>query len=305
MIYSTEDFFVLLGCEMTLYVGCCNYWIKISYVEEIETDELVFWLKRFCPNVITCTEFQNFNIVVQCLQSEEYKLLELEDSVYIQGQWKNSEDFLAKYITQLLQRFLVCDGILIVPAACVQIEKNKCILFIGDFWQGKTLSASKFAFYHSKQLICDNYVIIRNGIVFGCSEYISIPEFLVSQVSNSIYQPVMKKNNRVFFQRKESLSKRELVIDGLFIPYINQGMSELRAISKEESVWFLYQKLTRLLCGETVLFYGELASPCYLNDNNSRIVLNIVKELLERNSLIYVSSGIEDMPSLIGGYLWE
>ena len=290
---------------MTLYVGCCNYWIKLLYVEEIDTDELVFWLKRFCPNVIVCTEFQNYKVVVKCLQSEEHKLTELEDTIYILGQWKNSEDFLAKFITQLLQRFLVYDGILIVPASCVQIEKNKCILFIGDFWQGKTVSASSFASYHSKQLICDNYVLIRNGKVFGCSEYISLPEFLVSRGTDSIYQPVMKKNNRVFFQRKGNLLDGELVIAGLFIPYLNQGMSELRAISKEESIWFLYQKLTRLLCGETVLFHGELASPCYLNDDNSRIILNFVKEFLKWNTLIYVSSGVEEMPKIIGGYLWE
>lgn len=290
---------------MDLYIGCCDCWIKLLYAEEIESAELMFWLKRFCPNVIICSEFQEHKAAVNCVQSENYEIAEIEDIIYIWGQWKNSEDFLAKFITQLLQRFLICDGILIVPASCVQTESDKCILFIGDFWQGKTVSASSFASYFSKQLISDNYVLIRKGKVFGCSEYISLPEFLTTQRANLTYQPVMKKNNRVFFKSVEKTLEAELTIGGLFIPYLNQGMSEIRAISEEESIWFLYQKFTRLLCGETVLFHGELPSPCYLNNENSRIILNSVKQLLSCNTLVYVSSGIEEIPKIIGGYLWE
>lgn len=289
-----------------IFVGCFEHWIKLSFGDEIELDSLFFWIKRFCPSVSIDMEIHKYEIEINCIKSDYYDLSETDTIIQIYGNWLKSEDFLAKYVTQVMQKILIKEKLLIIPASCVEIEKNKCILFIGDFWQGKTISAANFANFYSKKMISDNYVMIRDGKVCGCSDYVSLPEIMVDRRDNSFYKKITVRNNRIFYERKEKMQNgQELNINGLFIPYVNKGMNDLRPITEEESIWFLYQKLTRLLCGETVLFHGELPTPCYLNHENSKTILQIVRRLLEKNTLIYVSSSIELMPKLIGEQIWE
>ena len=77
------------------------------------------------------------------------------------------------------------------------------------------------------------------------------------------------------------------------LPYINKGDNNIHYISKEESYWYLYQKFSRLLCGETILFDGKLPSPMFLNKSNSKTILKIVDELLISNSIKYVSAPMD------------
>ena len=76
------------------------------------------------------------------------------------------------------------------------------------------------------------------------------------------------------------------------MPYINDGDSNVHYISEEESDWYLYQKFTRLLCGETILFDGRLPSPIFLNKRDSKRILTIIDKLLINNRIKYVSASM-------------
>lgn len=286
-----------------MFLKCCSHHIKVSLCEKINKENFIFWLERFCPGVEKEENCDGFEIEIECIESSDSKIVESDNKVKIYGDWCDSEDFSAKYVTQVIQRLLVSNGELIIPGACVKTSEGHCILFVGDFWQGKTMSALNYARKFKKDIVSDNYVLIKNGKVFGGSKYLSTPLAYNSQLHDNNVLHKVEKNNRFFYENKYICENNvEMTIEDIFIPHINNGRGDKNVISKDESIWFLYQKFTRMLSGETVLFHGALPSPCYLNETNSKVILELVKKILEKSRLIYISSGIEEMPNIIGEY---
>lgn len=192
--------------------------------------------------------------------------------------------YIAKFITQCFQKLLIKENILIIPASCIA-NKNNALLVIGDFWQGKTSSAINISSKYKYNLISDNYVAIKDGYVIGTTSFISVRKEDIKDKNNSIFNV----NDRYFYNNKYCYDSN-LKIIGFMLPYINNGDDNIHYISKEESCWYLYQKFSRLLCGETILFDGELTSPIFLNKSNSKKILKIVDDLLINNTIKYVSA---------------
>lgn len=275
---------------MINYFKCFNKTIKLKLPFE-PSENLFFWLKRFCPNVeiIKSNKKENkYNFYIEFVDSNIYDYELKDQKIFIYGKLINYESFVAKFITQCFQKLLLEDDILIVPAACVT-KNNKSILIIGDFWQGKTSVAINLTKKYNLKLGSDNYVAIKKGKIIGVTNYISLRK----EEYNKNYESLLNINDRYFCKNEYFEYNNKLEIKGLLLPYINNGDNNIHFISEEESKWYLYQKFTRLLCGETVLFNGKLPSPVFLDKELSKKIMNIVDELLINIKIKYVSSSMD------------
>ena len=244
---------------MTNYYNCFNKTISIkSY--ETANEMLDFWLKRFCPSIIKIPNSEKIKIdlTITIVESKKTNYSIKSNKIILYGDIGENISYIAKFVTQCFQRLLINENILIIPASCVAKE-NKALLVIGDFWQGKTSSALSIASTYKYNLISDNYIAIKNGYVIGATSFISVRKEDIKDKDPSIFNI----NDRYFYNNKYYYNSN-LKIIGFLLPYINKGDSNIHYISKEESHWYLYQKFTRLLCGETVLFDGKLPSPIFL-----------------------------------------
>lgn len=270
---------------MTIYYNCFNKTISIK-LYEMANEMLDFWLKRFCPSIIKNqnSEKLKIDLEITVVESKKTNYSIKSNKIILHGNIGDNISYIAKFITQCFQKLLMNENILIIPASCVAKE-NKALLVIGDFWQGKTSSALSISSTYKYNLISDNYVAIKDGYVIGATSFISIRKEDIKDKNDSIFNI----NDRYFYNNKYCYSSN-LKIIGFMLPYINKGDSNIHYISKEESHWYLYQKFTRLLCGETILFDGKLPSPIFLNKSNSKKILTIVDKLLINNSIKYVSA---------------
>lgn len=270
---------------MTFYYSCFNKKISIKLYEK-PNEMLDFWLKRFCPSIIKIQDSVNLKkdleIIINKSEKTNYRIR--NNKIFLYGTIRDNISYIAKFITQCFQKLLIKENILIIPASCIA-NKNNALLVIGDFWQGKTSSAINISSKYKYNLISDNYVAIKDGYIIGATSFISVRKEDIKDKNNSIFNV----NDRYFYNNKYCYDSN-LKIIGFMLPYINNGDDNIHYISKEESCWYLYQKFSRLLCGETILFDGELTSPIFLNKSNSKKILKIVDDLLINNTIKYVSA---------------
>ena len=273
---------------MKFYYNCFNKIILVKLYNETN-NMLDFWLKRFCPCIVKIQNSKQLKIDLEIIVSESEKTNYSikNNKIILSGQVGDNISYIAKFITQCFQKLLIKDNILIIPAACVA-KDNKALLVIGDFWQGKTSSALNISKTYNYDLISDNYIAIKDGYVIGGTSFISVRKEDIKDTNNSIFNI----NDRYFYDNKYCYNIN-LKITGFMLPYINNGDNNIHYISNEESKWYLYQKFSRLLCGETVLFDGKLPSPIFLNKNSSKKILTIVDNLLVNNSIKYVSAPMD------------
>lgn len=273
---------------MIFYYKCFNKIIEVK-LYNTPTDMLLFWLKRFCPNVVELKkeEVEIVDMKITVIQSKKYNYSIKGNDITLYGKLLENESYLAKFITQCFQKLLIKEDILIIPASCVSNGKEG-LLIIGDFWQGKTSSAISISSSFNYDLVSDNYVAIKDGNIIGVTSFISIRKEDIKSKTNSIFNI----NDRYFYNNKFCCNS-SLKITGFLLPYINNGDNNIHFITDEEAHWYLYQKFIRLLCGETILFDGKLPSPIFLNKSSSKKILNIVDKLLINNSIRYVSASID------------
>lgn len=273
---------------MIFYYSCFNK--KISIKLNIKDNFMLdFWLKRFCPSIIKIPYSTKLKIDLEIIviKSEKTNYSIKNNKIFLFGNIRDNISYIAKFVTQCFQKLLIEENILIIPAACVAKKKN-ALLVIGDFWQGKTSSALNISSKYKYNLISDNYVAIKNGYVIGATSFISIRKEDIKSKDNFVFCI----NDRYFYNNINCYNSN-LKIIGFMLPYINKGDNNVHYISKEESYWYLYQKFSRLLCSETILFDGKLPSPIFLNKSNSKRILKITDKLLIDNGIKYVSAPMD------------
>lgn len=272
---------------MTFYYNCFNKNILIKLYKKT-TDTFDFWLKRFCPSVkeIQYSDKLKVDLEIEVVESKRINYIVKNNKITLFGNISDNTSYVAKFVTQCFQKLLIEENILIIPAACVS-KRKEALLLIGDFWQGKTSSALNISSTYQYDLISDNYVAIKDGNVIGATSFISVRKEDIKNKEDSI----LSVNDRYYYANKFYYNSN-LKIIGFLLPYINNGDSNIHYISKEESNWYLYQKFSRLLNGETVLFDGKLPSPVFLNKKNSKKILTIVNNLLVDNYIKYVSASM-------------
>lgn len=256
----------------------------------IEEGQLKFWLNRLCPNAEYGVDGTPQQYIY--LFSGEKPIIEVEQNKsFLTGSYhKGDESFLAKYIAQVFQKILVSYGIFYIPAACVGY-KGISVLFMGDFWQGKTSSAIKVAELINGQIVSDNYVAVKENMIIGHTKFISLRK--ENSFIKSSKDILCIRNNRVYIGSQ--YEGENYKICGICIPYINLGDNNFHYVSKEEAVWYLYQKFSRLLNGETVLFNGEIPSPIFNDMETSKKLLGIAKRWANDYPMLYASGTVTNI----------
>jgi len=275
---------------MTRCYVCFDKCIKITF-PNLKLELFQFWLNRFCPNISEGNNCTKFDYEIICNDSLKYDYIEFENSIELFGLWENCESSLAKLVTQVFQKLLVEDDIFIFPAACVEKNGNG-LLIIGDFWQGKSSTAIYMDQNFDFNIISDNYVAVKNNYIIGASKFISLRKENNCFKLNS--KNILEINNRLFYERENNFDSK-LKIIGLLNPFINDSDSNFHIVTKEESVWYLYQKISRLLSGETILFNGNFPSPIFNNKDISIKILRTVNSLIESNNILYASSSLHNI----------
>lgn len=285
-----------------MILECCNKRILLSIDEkiEIETNNIKFWLERFCPSIKIFNENDsNYDWIIECKNNNINSIIESNKKYILYGKYENnSESFIAKFITQVFSKLIIEDGYLIVPAACVKNKENDAVLIMGDFGQGKTSVASELAKNKNFEIISDNYVIIKENKIVGSTKHLSIRKENINFLNENKRNTLFEKNNRFFYER-ENNEIQKCSIAGIVIPYINNGDKNFHLISDEEKIWFLYGKLSRIFNGETVLFNGSVPSPILNNTYISERILNITNALLKDVYIHYLSSSLESIAEYI------
>ena len=271
------------------YYKCFNRIIKVSLYKP-KTENLDFWLQRFCPSVIILADKQKSDFSIICLLKRKSDYIDYRvknKKIYLYGKLDNYESYLAKFITQTFQSLLIKDDIFFLPSACIYNKHNECVLIIGDYWQGKTTVATKTCEQGNYKILTDNYIAIKNDCVIGGTKFLSTRE----QINQNDVKLV--NNNRYFFENKNNDSNIKLQVKEIVLPYINSANLDIHLISHEESVWFLYQKFTKLLSGESILYNGKIPSPSFLNKFNCKKLLKEVNLLMCKFNINYISAGID------------
>lgn len=272
---------------------CLGKTISLEFPSNWENNlqKVDFWIKRFCPVVELSYQSNNVDYIIRCVDSTKYGYNIGTKQIVITGKWSEFESFLGKFITQVFQNLLVDDDIFFMPAACV-INNNSAILIIGDFWQGKTSVAMNFAKRKGLILMSDNYVAIKNDKVIGGTNYLSIRKE-TPNASFDFNQSIFLFDGRYYFQNKQNIGAGELSIQGILTPHINASGNDFHFVSYNESVWFVYQKLTRLINGEAVLFIDKLPSPNFNDKKKSQKFLACTTRLLDSCGLLFASAPID------------
>lgn len=282
---------------MKIFFNCFEIQIQIIPDNGVKLDwqQLTFWLKRFCPNVVAQVQETVHHRIYLITHTENTVCINNSNTI-LQGKWdEGTESALAKYITQVFQKELVKSNIFFVPAAAIAI-KEKLVLIMGDFWQGKTTVALHAAKQiKGAQVLTDNYIAIKDDKVIGHTNYLSIRNDNKHITNEEVV--LINRNNRRFIQNEYINTVHEIC--GLCIPHINQGDNNYHNISKEEAVWYLYQKMSRLHNGECVLFNGEKASPIFNNEITSNKILCIAKRWTEKYPIVYASGPLENISDVL------
>ena len=94
-----------------MILECCKKRINISTCTDINESKLFFWAERFCPSVKTSASNGSCDFVIYCIKSINSRIYRKFNCYFLEGDWNNSEDFLAKFVTQLFQSLLINQGI--------------------------------------------------------------------------------------------------------------------------------------------------------------------------------------------------
>jgi len=180
--------------------------------------------------------------------------------------------------------------IYIIPASCV-IKDGKALLFLGDFWQGKTSAAlSVLSLDKSIKLVSDNYIAVSNNYVIWWTKYLSLREENTERYKHIIKSQKAKTvDSRNFFKFKTSKTKWEII--GFVIPYINNWDDNFHILPDHDALRYLYQKFSRIINWDTLLFNWDIPSPNFDTKILAKNRLIFTKQILN-NNLYYASADI-------------
>lgn len=262
-----------------------------------DISELDFWTKRFCPLIEFKLLSDNHSVdyTIECIDSTKHNYHTYKNGIVISGKWHKCEAFLAKFITQVFQKLLIKQNIIFLPAACV-IKKNTAILIIGEFGQGKTSVAMNFRNKKNFSILSDNYIALHKNSILGGTEYISLRKE-DQKAPLYINQKIFYHENRMYCLKdnniKQVIEKTKII--GILIPFLNDNDCNFHFLSYNESVWFLYQKMARILNGESVFFTDIISAPNFNNKRTRKQILTCTSQLLHSCHLLYASASLDNI----------
>ena len=273
---------------MIVRYSCFGKNVKIDVTNTINKDKLDFWMKRFCPDVeITSRRTSDFTITCEDGQTPDYRMT--DHNLILKGRWTDSESWLSRIVMQVFQKLLVQDGVVFLQASCVRTDTRRCILIIGDYWQGKTSMAIGLADRMGWDILTDNCVALKDGDVIGWTNYLSSRGYQISDAKE-----IMRSEGRIFYENQCACNGRytvSLMID----PHINPSNNQILPIPKNESRWYVYQKLSKCINGDTPMFDGMIPSPITNDYTSASVILREANTLVDSCELLYGCGPMEDV----------
>lgn len=279
------------------YISSLNIDLSLKLNPKIDSkSDLYFWLRNFIPSV-KLVDFSNNPILdITCLQSE-YAYCEVKNyNINLFNDWNLETEFptyVPKFISQIFQPFINQLDMFTVPASAICLGK-KAILFLTDYWQGKTSCALYTLKKHEEVSLISGSRIVAKGLkIISGARFISLMD---KNINNFTFveklKPVQKIETRTYFDLGEyDYSSCEIV--GVIVPQINEGGKDVHLIPNQESQWYLFNKISNLIRGEALLFNGKEPSPSFDTTELSKKRLNFVNNLIKYVPVIYVSGNLE------------
>lgn len=291
----------ILAITMFLVITSYEKNVLLDFDSIINSTELKFWIERFVPNVkISDVKTTKIEFKIHCIDSIEGPNIKRGNTneVYLFNNWSQSSfGYLGKFISQIFQMILIEEGIYFFPGACVS-HYNKAILFVGDYWQGKTSVVMGMMKDAKNLLISDNVVGFDGNKIIGGTKYVSCrKENKHVSFDKPEKMKVFEVNGRSYFNLEDysNEAKQPLELVGIINAHINKGDHNIHKVPKEEALWYLNSKFSALIKGEVLLFDGKIPSPSLDTESNSLKRLNLVRNILTKLDLIYLSAPLEEI----------
>jgi hypothetical protein len=282
----------------SLIFSCYEKNIQLVINKQIDFTSLNFWVERFTPQVSIGESSANIDYKINCIDflGEPFYEIVSDNEINLHYDWISSSfGYLGKFVSQAFQKLLSDRSICFLPTACVS-KDNRAVLFVGDYWQGKTSIVMELTKINDVDLVSDNCIAIKGFQVLGGTKYLS---FRKENRHNKLFT---KKNNaeieingRNFYESTNNFKEQsnKIRIVGLINAHINNGDDNIHIVPKEEAIWYLYSKFSRLIKGEIVLFDSKIPGPSFDSKERSIRRLNMVKSILDSVELTYMSSSID------------
>lgn len=283
------------------FFRCFDKTISVTYPQTVigEIEDTRFWISRFCPCAECVNHVDTPTLSIVCLEDTACYYTISSSQIRLYGFWNSFSSWLGKFVSQCFQSLVIESSIVFLPAASLFFG-DASVLILGDFWQGKTtlsLSLMSLGF----NLISDNYTAVKNTVVLGGTRFLSVRSSMSHCVPDE-YERLKDDNGRFFYERP-LVDIRSKTVSLLVSPNLCAKKLEMSVLDRQEALWYLFGKATRLINGEPLLFNGKLASPSFNDSRRADMVLTACHKLLEGTSAYVVSGKPEEMALCIKAML--
>lgn len=289
---------------MCLSLTSLNKSILLDFDCLVDTTELKFWIERFVPSV-KISNSEKFKteeeFKIHCINDIGEPRIKFHtlDEICLYYDWsKSTFGYLGKFVSQVFQSLLIEEGVFFLPGACVCRDK-KAILYVGDYWQGKTSIAMGMIQEPRNLLISDNVVAFDGEKVLGGTKYVSFRKENSRHVlyTKRLTNRALEVNGRDFFNLGDSnkIAKQNVKLVAVVNAHINKGDNNIHKVPTEEALWYLNSKFSGLIKGDVLLFDGQIPSPSLDTEVGSLKRLNMVRNLLKNLELIYMSAPLDEI----------
>lgn len=262
--------------------------VDFKGISQEQIKAIDFWIKRFTPSVkVSVKHKSDYKVIIKEYKENCYK--ELFNHSIISGKITGNEGAIGKYISQVFQKLVINQKVIYVHASCVS-KGNEGVIIIGDFGQGKTSVALECTIQDKEtQLLSDNGIAIKDNKIIGCANSIALRTVnttMLNKIDDS--KATLKCDNMTFFNFESNFCD-SINIKSIIIPHINAEDNNIYNVDEEKGKWYLYNKFTSLLNGETLLFNGTVPTKVFSTKENLGIILGEVNNLIKSIPLKYVS----------------
>ena len=281
---------------MKKFYNCFEKIMAINYcnLNDDQVKKIDFWINKFTPSIEFYNKtFPDFELHI-INDYSKYDFIEHKNIATIIGKIEGIEANIGKYVSQIYQRLLINKGIIFVHASSVY-KNDKGIIIIGDYGQGKTSVALGCILKDEEiSLLSDNGIAIKDNKIIGYTKSISL-----RQVNNKMLSLFDNKKkfdyvNRTYFDYQVEKGKN-IEISSIIIPHINAEDDNNYLVDENIAKFYLYEKLSSLIKGETLLFNGKFITKSYANKQNLKIIMNEIELLIKNIGLKYLSCSFEEI----------
>lgn len=281
---------------MKKYYNCFEDIMMIDYsnLNEEQVNKIDFWINKFTPSIEICNKMvPNFELYIKN-DNVDYNFIEHKNKSIIIGKIAGVEANIGKYVSQVYQRLLINKEIIFVHASSV-CKNDHGVIIIGDYGQGKTSVALGCMLKDDEILfLSDNGVAIKDNQIIGYTKSISLRQANSKMLSLFNNDKKFDYVNRTYFDYDFENGKN-VEISSIVIPHINAEDNNNYYVNENIAKFYLYEKLSSLLKGETLLFDGKFITKSYANKRYLEIIMKEIEWLVKNVGLKYLSCSFDEI----------